>query len=115
MTTARDSQLQALFAAAKQEFDAGHFRSAVMARVDGQRRRTLILWSLLGLVALAALAVLADPVVETLRITNQVLPVSLVDIETDWLRKLASPVNSIAAAIAVGTVAIHRFFRWIFR
>jgi len=70
---------------------------------------------LLSLIAVAALATLADPVIETLRVANQVLPVSLVDIETDWLRQITSPVNSIAAAIAIGAILIHRFFRWIFR
>jgi len=115
MTSARDPQLQAMFAAAEQEFDASRFRSDVMARIDLQRRRTVILWSLFALVALAVLSTLATPVIEALRMANQVLPVSLVDIETDWLRQVASPVNSVAAAMAVGAVALHRFYRWIFR
>lgn len=115
MTTARDPQLQALFTAAEQEFDASRFRSDVMAGIDGQRRRTVILWSLCGLVMVAALVTLAAPVIEALRMANQVLPVSLVDIESDWLRQVASPVNSVAAAIALGAVTLHRFYRWIFR
>lgn len=115
MTTPRDSRLQALFAAAEQEFDASVFRADVMARIDGQRRRTVVLWSLLCIVAIAALLTLAAPAIEALRFANQVLPVSLVDIETDWVRQVVSPVNSVAAAIAIGAVALHRFYRRIFR
>lgn len=115
MTTGRDPRLQALFAAAEQEFDTSAFRSEVMARIDGQRRRTVILWSLLSLIAIAALIMLSAPVIEALKIADQVLPVSLVDIETDWVRQVASPVNSVAAAIALGAVAVHRFYRRIFR
>lgn len=115
MTTARDPQLQALFASAEQEFDPGTFRSDVMARIDGQRLRTVIIWSLLCLIAFAALLTLAAPAIELLRIANQVLPASVIDIETDWLRQVVSPVNSVAAAIALGAVTLHRFYRRIFR
>jgi len=115
MSTGRDPQLQALFASAEQEFDASAFRSDVMARIDAQRRRTVILWSLLSLFAIAALVTLASPVFEAFRIANQVLPVSLVDIETDWLRQAVSPVNSVAAGIALCAVALHRFYLRIFR
>lgn len=115
MKTARDDRLQALFATAEQDFDASAFRSRVMAGIDGQRRRTVIAWSLLGLVAIVVLVAMATPVVEALQLANQFLPVSLVDIETDWLRQVVSPVNSIAAAIALGAVALQRFYFRIFR
>ena len=114
MTSARDDRLQALFAAAEQEFDASAFRSSVMARIDGQRRRTVIAWSVLSLVAIVVLIAMASPVVEAWQLANQFLPVSLVNIETDWLRQVVSPVNSIAAAIALGSVALQRFYRRIF-
>ena len=114
MTSARDDRLQALFAAAEQEFDAGTFRSDVMTRIDAQRRRTVFGWSLLSLVAIVVLVAMATPVVEALRLANQFLPVSLVDVETDWLRQVLSPVNSIAAVIALGAVAVQMFYRKIF-
>lgn len=115
MTTARDDRLQALFAAAEQEFDGSAFRSDVMARIDGQRRRTVVTWSLLSLVAIILLIAMATPFIEALRLANQFLPVSLVDIETDWLRQAVSPVNSVAAAVAVAAVAVQMFYRKIFR
>jgi len=68
----------------------------------------------LGLIVIAGLATLAAPVIDTLRIANQILPASLVQIETDWVRQVLSPVNSVAAAIALGALALRRFYRWIF-
>ena len=115
MTSARDDRLQALFAAAEQEFDAGTFRSDVMTRINAQRRRTVFAWSLLSVVAVVVLVAMATPVIEALRLTNQFLPASLVDIETDWLRQVVSPVNSVAAAIAVAAVTVQMFYRKIFR
>ena len=115
MTSARDDRLQALFSAAEQELDASTFRSDVMTRIDAQRRRTLLAWSLLSLLAIIVLVAAASPVIEALRLANQLLPASLVDIETDWLRQVASPVNSIAAAIALGALALQKFYRRIFR
>ena len=115
MTNVRDDRLQALFAAAEQEFDGSAFQSDVMARIDGQRRRTVVTWSLLSLVAIIVLIAMATPVIEALRLANQFLPVSLVDIETDWLRQVVSPVNSVAAAVAVAAVAVQMLYRKIFR
>ena len=46
---------------------------------------------------------------------GQLLPVSLIEVETEWLQMLLSPINSVAAAVAVGGLLIARFFRWIFR
>lgn len=115
MTSGRDVRLQALFSEAEQALDATAFQAELMARIDRQRRRAVIVWSILSLVAVAVLAALAPPIVETIRIANQVLPVSLVEIETGWLRQVVSPINSIAATIAIGAVVIHRFFRRILR
>ena len=48
----------------------------------------------------AVLALLAAPVFEAMSMATRLLPVSLVEIETDWLRQLLAPMNSVAAAIA---------------
>jgi hypothetical protein len=45
---------------------------------------------------------------------TQVLPVPLLEIETEWLRLLLSPINSVAAAIAVAALGLRKFFRRIF-
>lgn len=112
MSNDHDTQLQNLFAQAQQAFgrDAA-FTRGVLGRIDRERRRTLLIWSVFGVAALAVLALLAQPVFAALAMATQLLPVSLVDIETDWLRKLVSPINSVAAVIALGALGIRRFFR----
>ena len=62
-----------------------------------------------------SIALVASPVFATVELVSQFLPVSLVDIETEWLALLLSPINSIAAAVAVGGLLITKFFRRIYR
>ena len=86
-----------------------------MRRVDRQRRRTILGWSLVGLLALAGFALVASPVIAAVELVGRLLPVSLVEVETEWLQMLVSPVNSVAAAVAVGGLLIVKFFRWVLR
>lgn len=106
-----DPRLQALFTQAQQEFDRDAFARVVLERIDRERRRALLAWSAFGLAGVMVLALLANPLFTALAMATQLLPMSLVDIETAWLRQLASPINSIAAVIAIGAIGIHRFFR----
>ena len=115
MSTELDPRLQALFDEAEQPFDGERFLAEIMGRVDRQRRRTMLGWSIVGLVVLIAFSVVASPVLAAVNFVSQFLPMSLVEIETEWLQMLLSPVNSIAAAIAVGGLLIVKFFRWILR
>jgi hypothetical protein len=110
-----DPDIQALFVQARQSFERDAFVRNVMARIDRERRRTLILWASLGIAGIAVLALLAAPVLEAASMATRLLPVSLVDIETDWLRQLLAPINSIAAAIAITLLLVREFFRRIFR
>lgn len=106
-----DPQLQALFAQAKQTFDRDTFTRDVLGRIDRERRRTLLTWSVFGIAALAVVALLAEPVFAAFAMATQLLPVSLVEIETEWLRQLVSPINSVAALIALGALGVRKFFR----
>ena len=115
MTTEFDPRLQALFDRAERPFDDERFPADVMRRVDRERRRTVVGWSLAGLVALIGFAFVASPVFAAVDFIGQLLPVSLIEVETEWLQMLLSPINSVAAAVAVGGLLIARFFRWIFR
>ncbi len=115
MTTEFDPRLQALFDEAEQPFDGERFLGDVMRNVDRQRRRTMVFWFLAGLVVLVGFALVASPVIAAVDFVSQFLPVSLVEIESEGMRMLLSPVNSIAAAIAVGGLLIFRFFRWVLR
>jgi hypothetical protein len=106
-----DPQLQALFTQARQAFNGDAFSRAVLERIDRERRRALLAWSAFGLAGVVVFALLANPLFTALAMATELLPMSLVDIETDWLRQLASPINSIAAAVAIVALGIHRFFR----
>jgi hypothetical protein len=115
MSTDYDPKLQALFSQASQEFDRDAFTREVMTRIDRGRRATVVLWSVLGVVGIAIVALLAGPLSAAFGFASQLLPVSLVEVETRWLQLLLSPINSVAAAIAVGALLLRRFYRWIFR
>ena len=109
-----DPKLQALFLQARQAVDRDAFVRDVMARIDRERRRTLLVWAGLIVVALAVLTALSGPVFAAVGMATQLLPVSLVEIEADWLRLLVAPINSVAAVIAVGILLLRKFFRRIF-
>jgi len=115
MTTSRDPNLQNLFAQAEQDFRSDSFADDVLQQINRERHKTLLVWSALSVLALTCLALLASPVFTAIGMATQLLPVSLVEIEAEWLRLLLSPVNSVAAAIALTALGIRKFFRWIFR
>lgn len=115
MNTDRDSKLMALFAQAETEFNDAAFVADVMRMIDGQRRRTMLVWSVIVVIALASFALVAGPVVAAVTMATELLPTSLVNIETDWLQQILAPINSIAAALALGFLAIRKFYRRLFR
>ena len=114
MSTARDPNLQELFAKAEQDFQGDSFAGNVLRQIDRERRRMLLVWFALIVLTLACLAFLAAPVFAAFGMATQVLPVPLLEIETEWLRLLLSPINSVAAAIAVAALGLRKFFRRIF-
>lgn len=106
-----DPRLQAMFTQARQAFDSDAFTREIVERINRERRRALMAWSAFGLAGVVLLVLLASPLFTALGMATQLLPMSLVDIETEWLRQLASPINSVAAAIAIGALGIRSFFR----
>ena len=106
-----DPKLQALFAEATETFDPDAFARDVMARIDAERRRTMLFWAGFGLVALVVLVLLAAPLLAAVNMVSQFLPASLVEIESDLLQQLLSPINSVAAAIAIVALGIRKFYR----
>lgn len=109
-----DPEMLALFVRAEQAFDGNDFARKLMARIDRDRRRIAILWSAVGVAAIAVLVLLAGPLTAAVGLASNLLPVELVDIEARWLQLLLSPVNSVAAAIAIGALALRYFYRRIF-
>ena len=115
MSTARDPNLQKLFAQAEQDFHDDSFAADVLRQIDRERRRMLLVWFALIVLALTCFAFLASPVFAAFGMATQALPIPLLEIETEWLRLLLSPINSVAAAIAVAALGLRKFFRRIFR
>ena len=74
-----------------------------------------IAWAAVSIIAVAGLSFLAPPVIEAIAMASNLLPVTLVEIETQWLQQLLAPINSVAAAIAMGALGIRKFYRRIFR
>ena len=111
MSNEYDPRLQALFDEAQQSFDRDGFTRGILERIDSERRRAVLTWSAFGLAGVVVLALLSKPLFAALAMATQLLPVSLVDIESEWLRKLLSPINSVAAAVALGALGIRWFFR----
>lgn len=115
MSTSHDPNLQDLFTQAEQDFRDDSFADDILLQINRERRRTLLVWSTLSVLALACLAYLASPLFTVIGMATQLLPVSLVEVETEWLRLLLSPINSVAAAIALAALVMRKFFRRIFR
>ena len=114
MSTARDPNLQKLFAQAEQDFQDDSFAADVLRQIDRERRRMLLVWCVLIVLALTCFAFLATPVLAAFGMATKLLPVPLLEIETEWLRLLLSPINSVAAAIAVAALGLRKFLRRIF-
>ena len=115
MSTARDPNLQKLFTQAEQDFHDDSFAADVLRQIDRERRRMLLVWFALIILALTCLAFLASPVLAAFGMATRALPIPLLEIETEWLRLLLSPINRVAAAIAVAALGLRKFFRRIFR
>lgn len=115
MSTEYDPRLQALFEQAGKDFDHDAFARGVMRRIDRARRTAMIAWSSVGVVLLVCAAFLAPLLLDALGFVSQFLPVTLVEMEAGLLQQLLSPINSVAAAIAIGALALCRFYRRIFR
>ena len=115
MNADRDPKLMALFAQAETALDNAAFVEDVMRTIDRHRRNTMIMWSVFVIAALACFALFASPVVTAVSMATELLPSSLVSVETDWMQKLLAPINSVAAALALGVLALRKFYRRIFR
>ena len=115
MTSEYDPKLQALFTQAEQALENEEFTGMVMARIDRSRRRTLVLWIVIAGVVITCLALLAAPLMSAFVMVSRLLPAELVAVDSEWLRLLISPINSVAAAIAIGALALRKFYLRIFR
>ena len=114
MNDDRNPNLVAIFAQAETEFDDKAFAEDVMRMIDSQRRNTMLVWSVFVIAVLACFVFVASPVMTALGMATELLPTSIVSIESDWLQNLLAPINSIAAALALGIFVVLRFYRRVF-
>ncbi len=113
MSDERDPRLVELFADAGRVTPSAEFTQQVMQRLVRERRRTIVFWGVAAALGIAFAANIADPLFSMIDLTSQLLPTPIVEIETDWLQALLSPVNSIAAAAAVAIFGVRLFWRRI--
>ena len=114
MTTDRDPLLESLFAAARQDLAGEEFADDVMLRIDKLRRRAIIGWIFVGVVAAAIAFMLSGPIVLAVNLTTQILPESLIELHDRRLAQVFAPVNSIAGVVGLGLLGLRVAYRKIF-
>ena len=112
----RDPLLQQLFDLAKLDLAGETFVAGVMAQIDALRRRAIIAWGLAGLVLAVAAWLLTPTMVAAVNLLSQALPQSLVEVDepSALIGHVFSPLNSIAAIVAVSVLVIVLAYRKIF-
>jgi hypothetical protein len=116
MTMDRDPLLQVLFDIAKLDLPGDEFVATVMSRIDALRRRAILAWATTGLVLAIAAWFLTPTVIGAVDLLSQALPQSLLEIEAPsaLIGQVLSPLNSIAAIIAITVLVIAFAYRKIF-
>ena len=116
MTADRDPLLQKLFDAASHGLADDEFVARVMSKIDGLRRRALIAWAATGLLLAIAAWLLTPMMVGAVGLLSRALPQSLVEFDEPvaLIGQVLSPLNSVAAIIAVSVVVIVYAYRKIF-
>lgn len=110
MTDDRNPGLQALFDEARPADTDGAFVERVMTEIERDRRRTMLGWLLAGLLLVPLAWWLTDPIIGVMNLTAELLPDSLIEIETTWLAALAAPINSIAGIAGLAFLLAWRLF-----
>lgn len=112
----RDPLLQELFDIANRDLPGDAFVAAIMSRIDAFRRRAILVWAAAALVLTIAAWLLTPTVVGAVDLLSQALPQSLVTIDepSALIGHVLSPLNSIAAVVAVTVLVIAFAYRKIF-
>jgi hypothetical protein len=102
MTDERIPGLQALFDAARGTPADSAFVARVMADIEKDRRRTVAGWVVVGLLLMPVAWWLAGPFIKIFSVVSELLPDSLIEVETNWLAQLSAPINSVAFIVGMG-------------
>ena len=110
MTDDRNPGLQALFDAARPTETDKAFVERVMAEIEKGRRRTVFGWIAAGVLLAPVAWWLTGPVMDIVRLATQLMPDSLIEVETTWLAQLAAPINSVGFIAGMVFLVAWRFF-----
>ena len=110
MTDDRHPGLQALFDAARPLDANSALVAKVMARIEKDRRRTMLGWLVAGVLFVPIAWWLTGPVVQIFGLAAQLMPESLIEVETTWLAQVTAPVNSVSFLVGMGFLVAWRFF-----
>ena len=112
----RDPLLQKLFEIANRDLAGDVFIAGVMARIDAQRRRAIVAWSVGGVVLAVAAWLLMPFLIGAVSLLSQALPQTLIEVEdpSALVNLVFAPLNSVAAAVAVTALVVVYAYRKIF-
>ena len=116
MTADRDPLLQKLFDAASQGLADDEFVARVMSKINVLRQRALIAWAATGLLLAIAAWLLTPTMVAAVGMLSRALPRSLVEFDEPLalIGQALSPLNSVAAIVAISVLLIVYAYRKIF-
>ncbi|MDJ0814314.1 MAG: hypothetical protein QNJ23_11335 [Woeseiaceae bacterium] len=110
MTDDRHPGLQALFDAARPPDANSMLVEKVMAKIEQDRRRTMLGWIVAGVVLIPIAWWLSAPVVQIVGLAAQLMPSSLIEVETTWLAQITAPINSVSFVVGMTFLVAWRFF-----
>ena len=115
MTDDRDPTLRALFANATEDLAGEAFTAQGMAQIKLRYRVDLAKIGI-GLGVAASILLLATPLQDFVQdVTERLAPlslvVSLIDVDNQYLAQMLSPVNNIAAVVALALIGLRFFYR----
>ena len=110
MTEDRIPGLQALFDAARPVNANSEFVAQVMADIEKDRRRTVVGWIAAGLLLAPVAWWLAGPITRIFGVAAQLMPDTLIEVETAWLAQLTAPINSVAFVVGMVFLVAWRLF-----
>lgn len=115
MTDDRNPGLQALFDAARQAQEDSAFVARVSTAIEKDRRRTLFGWIAAALLLAPVAWWLIGPLMKIVSLVSQLLPDSLVEVESTWLAALTAPINSVGFVVGAVFLLAWWFARKIRR
>lgn len=114
MTVDRDPDLLALFKSTEREFADDAFTARVMSTVEKRRHRTIIGWVVASLALVALAWVLVLILQDAVFLVADILPPTLVHLESNWAATFLAPLNSVHSLIGLGGLILWMAFRKIF-